>query len=90
VQDQGNLDPIVLTNAGTVNITTSGEIFSTAAGPVTITTTAGDIATGGQIDPFHFAVNLAALSPWRRSPGRESDVRTNGSAGSVGGPAQSC
>ena len=47
VQTNGNGGPLDLTNAGTLNITTSGEIVTTNGGAINLTTTAGDIVTGG-------------------------------------------
>ncbi len=84
VEDQGNDDPIVLDNAGTLNITTSGEaVLANGSGPVTITTTAGgDIVTGGD----QTAVNIggdASLATLNAAGNLTLGV--NGEFGSVAG-----
>ena len=57
VQNFGSGD-IQLTNAGTVNITTFGEQVEGEGGNITITTTTGDINTGGN----QFAVFVSTVS----------------------------
>ncbi|HEV8058835.1 MAG TPA: DUF4214 domain-containing protein, partial [Gemmataceae bacterium] len=84
VEDQGNDDPIVLDNAGTLNITTSGEaVLANGSGPVTITTTAGgDIVTGGN----QAAVNIGGDSSLATLDAAGNlTFGVNGESGSVAG-----
>ncbi len=87
VMEMGNLDPIVLTNAGTLNITTTGEFVQAAAGTITLTTTTGDIVTGGN----QLCVNIggdAALATLAAAG--NISLGATGTSGSVSALVPSC
>ena len=85
MSDKSNGDPISLTSAGTLTITTAGEVINAAAGDVTLTTTAGDIVTGGNQEVVNIGGDSALAT--LKAAG-DITLGISGTSGSVegGGP----
>ena len=85
VSDHGNGDPISVTSAGTLTITTTGEVINAAAGDVTLTTTAGDIVTGGNQEVVNIGGDSALAT---LNAAGDITLGVSGASGSVegGGP----
>ena len=85
VSDQGDGDPISVTSAGTLTITTTGEVINAAAGDVTLTTTVGDIVTGGNQEVVNIGGDSALAT---LNAAGDITLGVSGASGSVegGGP----